>query len=57
MNVLFYLMTLLALNNPTAVSTSNTNASLAIIKTWDGEAGDNLWSSAANWDNDMLSFL
>jgi Putative metal-binding motif/Secretion system C-terminal sorting domain len=54
MNVLFYLMTLLALNNPTTVSTSNTNASLAIIKTWDGEAGDNLWSSAANWDNDIL---
>jgi Putative metal-binding motif/Secretion system C-terminal sorting domain len=54
MNVLFYLMTLLALNNLTDVSTSNSNESLAITKTWDGGAGDNLWYSAANWDNDIL---
>ena len=44
MNVMFYLLTILALNS----------ASMAELRTWDGEAGDNQWTTPTNWDNDQV---
>jgi len=38
---------------PYAYNTGNFEM-VAAVKTWDGDAGDGLWSSPTNWDNDTL---
>ncbi|MFT6017305.1 MAG: hypothetical protein ACI9CQ_000078 [Saprospiraceae bacterium] len=54
MNVLFYLMTLLAVNAADSNPTAPTATMLTETITWDGEAGDNLWYSPANWSGDTI---
>jgi len=57
MNVLFYLMTLLAVNAADSSPTSPAAVVLTETSTWDGEAGDNLWYTPANWSGDTIPAL
>ncbi|MFK7807420.1 MAG: MopE-related protein, partial [Saprospiraceae bacterium] len=55
MNFLFYLLAALSLhaNNTPA----NSPAGVTDVLIWDGEAGDNLWTTAANWSGDTIPNL
>ncbi len=44
MNVLYYILTLYTIGTSSAGET----------RTWDGDAGDHLWSTPTNWDNDLV---
>ncbi len=57
MNVLFYLMTLLAVNVADNNPASPTAIMLTETSIWDGEAGDHLWYSPANWSGDTIPGL